>query len=165
MFTRQEIADKAGTYKMAVNRYVEQNKIKAETKRGNTFYYSKSQMLAIVKGLNATGETKQTETGNETKEKQENSTRELINALKKQITQQAKQIDSDQRQLEKMQQLLDQQQRLNLSTQKLLDQQKTPPEINSKDDKQDNQTNTQETQEKPSEDTEKPKKPWWKFWG
>ena len=165
MFTRQEIADKAGTYKMAVNRYIEQNKIKAETKKGNTFYYSKSQMLAIVKGMNATGGTKQTETSNETKEQQENSTRELIDALKKQITQQAKQIESDRRQIEKLQQLLDQQQRLNLSTQNLLEQQKVSPETHSKDDKQHEQTNTQETQEKPSEDTEKPRQPWWKFWG
>lgn len=171
MYTRQEIAEIADVYKMAVKRYVERNKIEPETKQGNTFYYSESQMRAIVEGLTATDETKQnetvaeqSETRNETAEQPENGKDELIKALNDRIAQQDKQIDNYQRQFETMQQLLDQQQRLNLSTQNLLEQQKTSPEAQSKDDQQDKEVNTAEVNEKPSEGAEQPKKSRWKFW-
>ena len=156
-YTIKELSDIAGTSKVTMFRFIKKNSFHEAKHRGNANLYSETDKNIILEGFNhkngsKTNETKRNETSNE-----------LIEELKKQISMKDSQISELHEIINKDQKLLDQQQQLNLSSQKLLENQKSEQNIkndtiqsrenDSKDDSNDSDTNTSKQNEKPSNET------------
>lgn len=153
-YTIKEIADIAGMSKVTMFRFIKKNAFHETKHRGNANLYDETVKNAILEGFTH----KNNSVRNETNRNELHN--ELIEELKKQISMKDSQISGLHNIISKNQKLLDQQQQLNLSSQKLLEDQKSEQNINnhpkrsrqnaSKDDHNDTDTNTSEQNKKPS---------------
>ena len=113
-YTIKELSDIAGTSKVTMFRFIKKNSFHEAKHRGNANLYSETDKNIILEGFNhkngsKTNETKRNETSNE-----------LIEELKKQISMKDSQISELHEIINKDQKLLDQQQRLQLDVQNKL---------------------------------------------
>ncbi|MCP9334127.1 replication protein B [Lentilactobacillus hilgardii] len=148
-YTMKQIADSIGIDKTKVWRFIRDNNIREYSKNGRVLLFDEQQRVRIIKGV----KSNDVHSMNERKNDSNLSDKELISVLKNELEQKNKEID-------KFQKLLDQQQQLNLSSQKLLENQKSEQNVNnhttqshqntSKDDHNDTDTNTNEQNKKPS---------------
>lgn len=149
-YTIKELSDIAGTSKVTMFRFIKKNSFHEAKHRGNANLYSETDKNIILEGFNhkngsKTNETKRNETSNE-----------LIEELKKQISMKDSQISELHEIINKDQRLLSQQQQLNLSSQKLLESKNDTVQSrknDSKGDSNDLDTNISKQNEKPSNET------------
>ena len=149
-YTIKELSDIAGTSKVTMFRFIKKNSFHEAKHRGNANLYSETDKNIILEGFNhkngsKTNETKRNETSNE-----------LIEELKKQISMKDSQISELHEIINKDQRLLSQQQQLNLSSQKLLESKNDTVQSrknDSKGDSNDSDTNISKQNEKPSNET------------
>ena len=149
--TIKELSDIAGTSKVTMFRFIKKNSFHESKHRGNANLYSETDKNIILEGFNhkngsKTNETKRNETSNE-----------LIEELKKQISMKDSQISELHEIINKDQKLLDQSQRLQLDVQnklKKLESNTTQSRENdSKGDSNDSDTNISDQNKKPSNET------------
>lgn len=152
-YTIKELSDIAGTSKVTMFRFIKKNSFHESKHRGNANLYSETDKNIILEGFNhkngsKTNETKRNETSNE-----------LIEELKKQISMKDSQISELHEIINKDQKLLDQQQRLQLDVQnklkKLESNATQSPKGRFKSDKSNSDINTNEQSKKPSSETQK----------
>ncbi|MQM59309.1 MurR/RpiR family transcriptional regulator [Lentilactobacillus buchneri] len=149
-YTIKELSDIAGTSKVTMFRFIKKNSFHEAKHRGNANLYGETDKNIILEGFNhkngsKTNETKRNETSNE-----------LIEELKKQISMKDSQISELHEIINKDQRLLSQQQQLNLSSQKLLESKNDTVQSrknDSKGDSNDLDTNISKQNEKPSNET------------
>ncbi|MCT2899736.1 replication protein B [Lentilactobacillus buchneri] len=149
-YTIKELSDIAGTSKVTMFRFIKKNSFHEAKHKGNANLYSETDKNIILEGFNhkngsKTNETKRNETSNE-----------LIEELKKQISMKDSQISELHEIINKDQRLLSQQQQLNLSSQKLLESKNDTVQSrknDSKGDSNDLDTNISKQNEKPSNET------------
>lgn len=149
-YTIKELSDIAGTSKVTMFRFIKKNSFHEAKHRGNANLYSETDKNIILEGFNhkngsKTNETKRNETSNE-----------LIEELKKQISMKDSQISELHEIINKDQRLLSQQQQLNLSSQKLLESKNDTVQSrknDSKGDSNDLDANISKQNEKPSNET------------
>lgn len=150
-YTIKELSDIAGTSKVTMFRFIKKNSFHEAKHRGNANLYSETDKNIILEGFNhkngsKTNETKRNETSNE-----------LIEELKKQISMKDSQISELHEIINKDQKLLDQSQRLQLDVQnklKKLESNTTQSRENdSKGDSNDSDTNISDQNKKPSNET------------
>jgi hypothetical protein len=145
----KQIADSIGIDKTKVWRFIRDNNIREYSKNGRALLFDEQHKARIIKGI----KSNDVHSMNERKNDSNLSDKELISVLKNELEQKNKEID-------KFQKLLDQQQQLNLSSQKLLENQRSEQNVNnrttqsrqnaSKDDQNDTDTNTSEQNKKTS---------------
>ena len=149
-YTIKELSDIAGTSKVTMFRFIKKNSFHEAKHRGNANLYSETDKNIILEGFNhkngsKTNETKRNETSNE-----------LIEELKKQISMKDSQISELHEIINKDQKLLDQSQRLQLDVQnklKKLESNTTQSRENdSKGDSNDSE-NISDQNKKPSNET------------
>lgn len=155
-YTIKELSDIAGTSKVTMFRFIKKNSFHEAKHRGNANLYSETDKNIILEGFNHKDGSKTNET------KRNEKSNELIEELKKQIAMKDSQISKLHEIITQDQKLLDQQQQLNLSSQKLLENQKSEQNIkndttqsrenDSKGDKSNSDTNISEQNKKPSQD-------------
>ncbi|WP_225364706.1 replication protein B [Lentilactobacillus kefiri] len=151
-YTMKQIANLIGIDKTKVWRFIRDNNIHEYSKNGRALLFSEQQKARIIKGIKSSD----VHSMNEQKNDSNLSDKELISVLKNELEQKNKEID-------RFQKLLDQQQQLNLSSQKLLENQKSEqnikndttqsPNMRSKGDSNDSDTNISKQNEKPSDET------------
>ena len=151
-YTMKQIANLIGIDKTKVWRFIRDNNIHEYSKNGRALLFNGQQKARIIKGIKSSD----VHSMNERKNDSNLSDKELISVLKNELEQKNKEID-------KFQKLLDQQQQLNLSSQKLLENQKSEQNIKngtvqsrerrSKGDSNDSDTNISKQNEKPSNET------------
>lgn len=134
LYTIKDISEKTGKDKSNVYRYIKKNSIAHTTIKGQTLMYNEQQKNAIISGMtsktNATNAQRSQWTEKyDTRlilQKHISDLEKQNKMLIDQLQQKDHEISAKNKQINEAHRLIDQQQQLNLSTQRFLEQQKSP---------------------------------------